>query len=250
MRDRDPTNQLLTNWNGSTAKRAALWLLLLPLFLLSACDRPQTVPYPPRVASLPPPPYVIQPGDMLDLKFLYTPELNEEETVRSDGHVSFQFAPDLAVGGKTVPEARQMVMTAYRPTLIDPAAELSVRGPVQWKVYVVGEVTTPGEFATQGAPLTLTEAIARAGGIKESGDGDNVVLLRRDGNVEHAYDVSFVAAANHYSNTADIRLGNHDVLYVPRTGVAQLGVDWRQYVMQFIPPNLSFVIGTAGTQIP
>lgn len=241
---------MLINWNGGVARFVALCLLVLPLLGLAACDHPQTVPFPPRVSSLPVPLYRIQPGDTLDLKFLYTPELSESETVRSDGHVSFQFAPDLAVGGKTVPEARQMVMAAYAPTLIDTAAELSVRGPVQWKVYVVGEVTIPGEFATSGTPLTLTQAIARAGGIKESGDGDNVVLLRRDGNVEHAYDVSFADAANHYTNIADVQLADHDVLYVPRTGIAQLGADWRQYVMQFIPPNLSFVVGTAGTQIP
>jgi protein involved in polysaccharide export with SLBB domain len=241
---------MLTNWNGGAARLLAFCFLVLPLLLLAACDRPQTVPYPPRISSLPAPLYRIQPGDTLDLKFLYTPELSESETVRSDGHVSFQFAPDLAVAGKTVPEARSIVMAAYAPTLIDPAAELSVRGPVQWKIYVVGEVTTPGEFSTSGTPLSLTAAIARAGGIKESGDGNNVVLLRRDGNIEHAYDVSFIDAANHYNNTADIELTDHDVLYIPRTGVAQLGVDWRQYVMQFIPPNLSFVIGTAGTQIP
>jgi polysaccharide export outer membrane protein len=224
---------------------------MLPLLLiLAACDRPETVPFPPKVTSLPLPLYRLQPGDTLELKFVNTPELNEEQTIGVDGHVSFQYAPDVPVAGHTLAEARRMVVDVYAKTLTDPDAALSVHGPIQTKIYVVGEVTTPGEYATQGSALTLTQAIARAGGVKESGDGDNVVLLRRDGNVEHAYDVSFAAAANHYSDVADIQLADHDVLYVPRTGIAQLGVDWRQYVLQFIPPNLSFVVGTAGTTIP
>lgn len=218
------------------------------LLLLAACaERPETVPYPPRAAYLPPPPYRVQPGDTIDVKFPYTPELNEEQTVQVDGVVSFQYAPDLHVAGETMPQARHMVRVAYTKVLVDPAVELAIKGPLQWKVYVVGEVTTPGEYITTGAPMTLTQAVARAGGLKESADGDNVVLLRRDGNVERAYDLSFNNAANHHGDTADIQLADHDVLFVPRTDVAQAGVNWRQYVMQFVPPNLSVVLGSTGT---
>ncbi|HEX4113391.1 MAG TPA: polysaccharide biosynthesis/export family protein [Stellaceae bacterium] len=227
------------------------FLLLVPVLLLCACaDRADTVPFPPRAAYLPPPTYRLQAGDTLDLKFLYSPELNEEQTVQLDGHVSFQYAPDLRVAGHTVAEARRLVMAAYAPTLRNAAAELAVKGPLQWKVYVVGEVTTPGEYITQGPPMTLSQAVARAGGLKESADGDNVVLLRRDGDVERAYDVSFTNAVGHHGDTADIQLSDHDVLYVPRTDIAEAGLNWRQYVMQFVPPNISFVLGSSGTVIP
>jgi len=37
---------------------------------------------------------------------------------------------------------------------------------------------------------------------------------------------------------------------VPRTDVAQAGVNWRQYVMQFVPPNLSVVLGSSAGVIP
>jgi len=226
-------------------------LVFVPILFLAACaDRAETVPFPPRAAYLPPPPYRLQAGDVLDVKFLYTPELNEEQTVQLDGHVSLLYAPNLQVSGRTVPETRQMVMAAYRGTLRDPAAELAVKGPLQWKVYVAGEVTTPGEFITQGPPMTLTQAIARAGGLKETADANNVVLLRRDGSVERAYDVSFVNAAGHHGDAADIQLADHDVLFVPRTDVAQAGMNWRQYVLQFVPPNFSYVLGSSGSVVP
>lgn len=236
---------------GPVARFLACVALFLPLLVLAGCaDRPQTEPYPPRAANLPPPAYRVQAGDTLTAKFLYTPELNEDQIVQIDGHASFQYAPDLALAGLTLPDARRIVMAAYSKTLTNPALELTVKGPIQWKVYVVGEVTTPGEFSTSGAPMTLTQAIARAGGLKEFADGDNVVLLRRDGSVERAYDVSFTDAAGHHAPNADIQLADHDVLYVPRTDVAQAGVNWRQYVMQFVPPNVSVLLGSSGGVIP
>jgi polysaccharide biosynthesis/export protein len=245
-------NETLTNLNGgrlgTVTRMLGRCLPLLLLLLLFACvDKAETVPYPPKAAYLPPPSYRLQAGDTLDVKFLYTPELNEEQTVQIDGHVSFQYASNLSVGGRTLPEAQDMVMAAYAKTLRDPATELTVKGPMQWRIYVVGEVTTPGEFSTLGPPLTLTQAIARAGGLKESADGDNVVLLRRDGSIERAYDVSFDDAAHHHGDLADIQLADHDVLYVPRTDVAQAGVNWRQYVMQFVPPNVSVILGSTST---
>jgi polysaccharide biosynthesis/export protein len=254
LREFHRNNETLTNSNGGRlgpVRRFGGLSALLPALLLAACaGKPETIPFPPKAAYLAPPAYRVQAGDTLGIKFLYTPELNEEQVVQVDGRVSFQYATDLAVAGKTMPEARHLVMAAYAQTLRDPAAELTIKGPLQWKVYVVGEVTTPGEYITTGAPMTLTQAVARAGGVKESADADNVVLLRRDGNVERAYSVSFINASGHHGDTADIQLADHDVLFVPRTDVAQAGVNWRQYVMQFVPPNLSVVLGSSAGVIP
>jgi polysaccharide biosynthesis/export protein len=232
----------LRNWfSGSLA---------LVVMLLSGCDHPQTETFPPQAAVAASPAYRLRAGDVLDVKFLLSPELDEEQTVQLDGHVSFQLAPDVLVAGKTVEEAQHLVEDAYSHTLRDASLSLSIKGPLQWKVYVVGEVTTPGEYISAGPAMTLTQAVARAGGLKESADPDNVVLLRRDGNVERAYGVSYTNAVNHYTATADVPLADFDVLYVPRTGVAEAGVAWRQYVMQFVPPNVIYELGATATIVP
>ncbi len=225
-------------------------LALAVVALLSGCDEPQTSPYPSQTTLTPPPAYRLRTGDVIDIKFMFSPELNEEQTVQLDGHASFQLAPDLLVAGKTIEEAQRMVEEIYSHTLRDASVSLSVKGPLQWKVYVVGEVTTPGEYATTGPAMTITQAVARAGGLKESADADNVVLLRRDGNVERAYGVSYTDAVNHYTPTADVQMADFDVLYVPRTGVAQSGVAWRHYVMQFLPPNIICELGATATVMP
>ena len=40
--------------------------------------------------------YVLQPGDNLDIKFYYNPELNENVTIRPDGKISLQIIDELA----------------------------------------------------------------------------------------------------------------------------------------------------------
>ena len=219
------------------------FLILVPAALLFACASPKVEPLT-DVAYAPAPTYKVQPGDVIDVKFLYSPELNEEQTVQLDGHIALSLAPDLPVQGRTLGEVRNMVMAAYAKELRDTSSVVSVKGPLQWKVYVVGEVVTPGEYISSGPPLTLTQAIARAGGLKESADSDKVVLLRRDGPVERAYGVNFHDAVNHESPSADVQLASFDVLYVPRTGVADAALYWRQYVLQFLPPNISMGFGT------
>jgi polysaccharide biosynthesis/export protein len=233
--------------------RATAFLKAFPILLVAlvaACDHPQTEGFPPKVANIPQPNYRLRAGDTVDAKFLYSPELNEEQTIQLDGTISLAYAPNVPVAGKTLDEARELVEGDYGKLLRDTSLELSVKGPLQWKVYVIGEVTTPGEYQSQGPSLSLTQAIARAGGIKESGDWDNVVLLRRgDGNTEHAYSVSFEDAIDHAAPAADIPLADYDVVYVPRTGVAEAGVLWRQYVMQFVPPNVTYLLGSSSAGV-
>jgi len=224
-------------------------VLVFVAFQYACSGTPHTEPMQ-AIVNVPAAIYTVQPGDVLDVKFLYSPELNEEQTVQLDGHMSLQLAPDLMVQGKTVDQVRQIVVDSYSKTLRDASAEVAIKGPLQWKVYVVGEVTTPGEYISAGPALTLTQAVARAGGLKESADADKVVLLRRDGNLERAYALNYKEAVNHDSPIADVKLAALDVVYVPRTGVADAGVVWRQYVMQFLPPNVSFVVGSSSSFIP
>src|SRR5690242_7332863 len=49
-------------------------------------------------------PYLIQVGDVLEVRLLLNPELNEEVVVRPDGHISTTVAPDEVAAGRTVPD--------------------------------------------------------------------------------------------------------------------------------------------------
>ena len=56
---------------------------------------------------------------MLDVRLMLNPELNEEVTVRPDGHISTTVAGDVDAAGRTVPE----LDAALRPRLFARSAE-------------------------------------------------------------------------------------------------------------------------------
>src|ERR1700712_4849955 len=125
------------------------------------------------------PPYRIQVGDVLDVRLLLNPELNEEVTVRPDGHISTTAAEDALAYGRTPGELAATLRGMYRHELQNPRVSVEVRSVAPTRIYVGGEVNTPGEFITVGPTLTLSQAIARAGGTKLSSDDGSVFIIRR-----------------------------------------------------------------------
>ena len=100
--------------------------------------------------------------------------------------------------------------------------------------------TTPGEQITDGPPSTLSQAIARAGGTKLSSDDAHVFIIRRTAG-DHA-----VILATRYQDlqhgqdpSADIRLAPYDVVYVPKSGIAEVYKWYNQYIQQFANPNFA-----------
>ena len=157
------------------------------LFLLSACADPNYSKVPPTLTTSAPEappaeklePYKVQIGDVLDVNLYLNPELNETATVRPDGMISTRIVEDLYVYNKTPSQITSMLKKSYKRILSDPSMTTVVRSFAPIRIYVSGEVVTPGEYLVVGEPLTLTQAIARAGGIKNSGMQDKVLIIRR-----------------------------------------------------------------------
>jgi len=188
--------------------------------------------------------YLIQPGDQLDVKFVKNPELNEQPTVQPDGRISMMFAPSLEVAGHSTDEARQALAAAYAKELKDPALSVGIKGAVTWHVYIAGEVKTPGEFDGTGPLPSLSQAIAHAGGVLDTGDATKVVLVRRENMTQKkAYLMNYDAAVRGVKPADDIELAAYDVLFVPKTGVADVYTAYNQYFKQFLPSNLGLNFG-------
>jgi len=109
------------------------------------------------------------------------------------------------------------------------------------RVYVGGEVTTPGEFITVGPTLTLSQALARAGGTKLSSDDTHVFVIRRGpGDKPEFLSTSWKALRQGRNPDADIRLAPYDVVYVPKLGIAEVYQFYNQYIGQFANPSFGF----------
>lgn len=223
---------------------------------LAACS---PVPNLPPAPAEPPPaagyvsslePYRIQVGDVLDIRLMLNPELNEEVSVRPDGHISTTVARDELAYGRTIPELTAALTRDYSADLRNPRVSVILRSFAPTRIYVGGEVVNPGEFINVGPTLTLSQAIARAGGLKfDTGDQDKIFLIRRGPNdVPEFFSTRFDAVMWGKDPTADIRLAPYDVVFVPRTTVAEVYRFFYTYLLKFVPVSwgFSYVVGNGG----
>ena len=224
-------------------------LLLCAFLAYSACSPIDAQP----VSKLPPAPkniapvmapapaldpYLLQVGDVMDIKVMLNPELNDQVTVRPDGMISTTVARDVKAYGRTATELQTDLEETYKSQLSNPQIAVLIRSFAPNRVYVTGEVNSPGEFITVGPNLTLMQAVARAGGLRNSAGVDKIVILRR-GASEHpvAYAADYKAAASGLDASSDVRLAPYDVVYVPRSDVGDFYLHFQQYLQQFVPAS-------------
>jgi polysaccharide biosynthesis/export protein len=222
-------------------------LALASAVALAACSTvPDLPPAPlepgPAVASTAElPAYRVQIGDVLEVRLLLNPELNEEVTVRPDGHISTTVVPDAVAVGRTPAELADTLRAAYGKELTKPRLSVVVKSFAPTRVYVGGEVNTPGEFVTVGPTLTLSQAISRAGGTKLSSDDTSVFVIRRGpGDKPEFLSTKWKAVRQGRDPMADIRLAPYDVVYVPKLGIAEVYQFYNQYIGQFANPSFGF----------
>ncbi len=188
-----------------------------------------------------PAPYRVQVGDELSIRLFYTPELNEDVTVRPDGRITTTLAQSVTAAGRTPDDVAGALRALYNTELRDPVLTVGVKSYAPMRIYVGGEVPAPGELTTSGPPLSLLQAVARAGGLRLTGDADNVLIVRRGaGGVPAVYAARYGDAVSGRDAAADVTLQPFDVVIVPKTGVARVYGYWNQYVQEFVPVSWGF----------
>jgi protein involved in polysaccharide export with SLBB domain len=187
--------------------------------------------------------YRIQVGDQLDIKFFYNPELNEQVMVRPDGRISLQLVHEILVAGLTPSELTDFLTKKYAPELKRPEITVIVRSFGAHKIYVDGEVTKPGMFPLIGF-TTVLQAISQAGGMKDSARRGEVIVIRHGtANKPIALTVNAERIVDGTDMRQDITLKPFDIVYVPRSSIANVNVWVDQYVRKNLPVSISTGFG-------
>jgi polysaccharide export outer membrane protein len=220
------------------ACRAAL--LLFAAFLASCsnvpADLPPAPPVPPADTA-----YRVQVGDVLGIRLYLTPDLNEDVTVRPDGRIGTTLAQSVPAAGRRPEEIAADLHAIYARELKNPDLTVEVKTPSPARVFVAGEVVSPGEYDSPGPPPTLLQAVARAGGLRPTGDASHVFIVRRGADAKPAiYAADYQGAAIGRNSAADVTLAPFDVIVVPKSGISRIYVWFNQHFQQFVPVNWGF----------
>ncbi len=165
--------------------------------------------------------YRIGPRDILTITVWDHPELTipagqfraadtEGHRVAEDGTIYYPYAGKVSVAGKTQAEVREILTEKLARQIANPQLDVKVVSFRSQKAYVVGEVATPGFQPITDVPLTVMDAVTRAGGVTPEGDMTHVTLSR-DGTV-HVINLLDIYQRGDLSR--NILLRNGDVLNV------------------------------------
>lgn len=103
-------------------------------------------------------------------------------TIPPSGRISLSLIPGgVFVNGKTVEEVAAIITKKYDEYIIDPQVTVSLDKASSYRYSIVGDVLQPG-VRLMSHRMTVTEAIAEAGGVLGTGDKSKVVVLRRQQN--------------------------------------------------------------------
>lgn len=175
-------------------------------------------------------PHVLAPNDEIEVRFPFYPDLNDRVLVGPDGRLSLQLVNTVAVGGLTVAQATKVINEDYAKVIKDPQVTLTLRTYAPQEVFVDGWVNNPG-LVRSDVPLTVSRALAQAGGAKSGAHTDDILVLRRGEDGKLYY---YQVALGNYAGAGgeDPLLKSYDVVYVPQTVFASLSDFLTNYVRQ------------------
>jgi polysaccharide export outer membrane protein len=150
-----------------------------------ASSTPQPPPAPPANAdrvrptqSPLPDDYSLHPGDKLRIEVYKDAQLSQSVQVRPDGKITLPLIGDIPAMGLTPVGLRDRVATALREYVNNPVVTVIVVEGTAPTAYIVGEVNRPGPVTLQ-PDMTVLQALAVAGGLKDFANSKNIRILRK-----------------------------------------------------------------------
>ncbi len=179
--------------------------------------------------------YVIEAGDTLQVRYTFHPDLNQDAVVQPDGKVNLHHVGDVEVAGHSPSDVEALLVEKTSTRLRAPEIVVGISKFSEKSVYIGGEVGKPG-FVPYRRGMTPLQAVIAVGGFKETARMDTVVLVRLGATPEQYISRTLdLSKAVHEGNREGVYLAPHDVVYVPRSRVADANLWVKQHITDMIP---------------
>jgi polysaccharide export outer membrane protein len=132
-------------------------------------------------------------------------------TVDQDGDVHLPYVGTVKVAGMTMRDIYNELDQQFRTYIKKPEFTVQVASYRSKRVYIAGEVKSPGVLPVIDIPMTLPEALGRAGGYTEMGN-QGAIEIDRDGK---RYTVDIPELTAHGINPSQILLKDGDMVRIP-----------------------------------
>ena len=183
------------------------------------------------------PEYVLYPGDEIEIATPTASELTRTQRIGPDGRISLPLVGQIMAADRTIAEVEADASAACASQLRRPVVEVTLKtaGPI--RVWVGGEVRTPGMIEMNG-DLDAYQAIIQAGDFLPTAKQGEVALIRRGRG-----GVRMMRAADLRPRRGEvIALRRGDIIFVPRSNLGEVA-NFISLFRNALPIGFSYAIG-------
>ncbi|MDO9589087.1 MAG: polysaccharide biosynthesis/export family protein [Brevundimonas sp.] len=183
------------------------------------------------------PEYVLYPGDEIEIATPTAAELTRTQRIGPDGRISLPLVGQIMAADRTIAEVEADASVAFASQLRRPVVEITLKtaGPI--RVWVGGEVRTPGMIEMNG-DLDAYQAVIQAGDFLPTARQGEVALIRRG-----PAGVRMMRAVDLRPRRGEVvALRRGDIIFVPRSTLGEVA----NFVTLFrnaLPVGFSYMIG-------
>jgi len=161
--------------------------------------------------------YSIGTGDILNIFVWGYPDLGESIPVRPDGRITTKLVEDVLASGRTTSDLAREIEKEYSTFVTNPVvtvslAEFSGSQNQQVKIVSPGSEARTIPFTND---LTLLDVLIEIGGLTEIADGNNAVLVRREGDSPKNYSLRVDDLIRKGDITANVHIWPGDIVLIP-----------------------------------
>lgn len=162
--------------------------------------------------------YVLQSGDLVEIKVFMEDSMDRVLRISSDGMVTFPLVGNVKIGGYSVSEAEQQLSEKLKYYIKNPQVSMLIKEYANKMVYVLGQVQKPSEISIPPEKtITVLEAITSVGGFTDIANTSKVKVLRMENGKQKSLDVDVNAITKQGKKSLDIELMPGDVIFVPQS---------------------------------
>lgn len=158
--------------------------------------------------------YVIGPEDILAVVFWRDAEMSAEMAVRPDGKITLPLLGDIHAAGLTTVALKGEIEKLASKVQREPNVTVAVKQINSRKVFITGQVGTPGTFPLIG-PRTVMQLISLAGGLTEYADKKNITVIRFEQGRQQVFKFNYSDVAKGKNLAQNIVLKPGDTVVVP-----------------------------------
>ncbi len=158
--------------------------------------------------------YTIQPGDVLAITVWKEEDLQRQAVVLPDGKITFPLAGEVQAGGRDAETLRADISRRLSKYIPDPVVTVSVQELNGNRIYVIGKVNRPGEFAATRY-VDVVQALSMAGGTSTYAALNKIKILRRENGKLKSIRFSYSDIEKGNNLDQNIILQAGDVVVVP-----------------------------------